>query len=519
MSVRLTELYPWLLCDSCVGSTEHVDQGHVIGTTRRQMRCTQCGRVREEEAVTTPMPEPPTPPEPNLAVVTVLELEAARGEVVTGGNGHAVDATADTLPPPSAWSHLHPKMRERLLEAHLADVFGTDATTNGPSARHADEMPAGWEQMPTYWHVGGVRHICTGRVVWYAGSIASAPTWKWAEREEDDLCAGKGFGTRFEAMAASLGYEITRGTAYDGEFNDAWYWTHVGDKCKAGPFASAEDAAVAALCEYEQRAQQTPAPAPPVCRCGSGGHPRRCAAHPDEFDRHCAELSALAREDEPVAPLREHDAGCARRPGHDGRCWPAARSSEPVAPTTRPELCDDCKDATAKCSFTWSCDDVRRVYDAGHAAAQAELATLREQLQDARQQRDSAQQTARLAVDATLAGLAERDELRERVKEMEGERDMYKRDAHQSAVTLVCERQAREALQAKVDALCEAIDAIVKRKRGSDRALRSEVARGIAVRQSAESKETRADVLESCANELASLLDSAALQPKPEGEL
>ena len=26
------------------------------------------------------------------------------------------------------------------------------------------------------------------------------------------------------------------------------------------------------------------------CTCGSGAHPRRCAAHPDEYDRHISEL-------------------------------------------------------------------------------------------------------------------------------------------------------------------------------------------------------------------------------------
>lgn len=26
------------------------------------------------------------------------------------------------------------------------------------------------------------------------------------------------------------------------------------------------------------------------CTCGSGGHPRRCATHPDEYDKHIAEL-------------------------------------------------------------------------------------------------------------------------------------------------------------------------------------------------------------------------------------
>lgn len=29
-----------------------------------------------------------------------------------------------------------------------------------------------------------------------------------------------------------------------------------------------------------------------VCDCGSGGHPRRCALHPDAYDAHCADLSA-----------------------------------------------------------------------------------------------------------------------------------------------------------------------------------------------------------------------------------
>lgn len=28
------------------------------------------------------------------------------------------------------------------------------------------------------------------------------------------------------------------------------------------------------------------------CTCGSGAHPRRCKLHPDEYDRHVAELNA-----------------------------------------------------------------------------------------------------------------------------------------------------------------------------------------------------------------------------------
>ena len=32
------------------------------------------------------------------------------------------------------------------------------------------------------------------------------------------------------------------------------------------------------------------------CRCGSGGHPRRCMRHPKAFDAHCAELNVIAQE-------------------------------------------------------------------------------------------------------------------------------------------------------------------------------------------------------------------------------
>ena len=29
------------------------------------------------------------------------------------------------------------------------------------------------------------------------------------------------------------------------------------------------------------------------CTCGSGGHPRHCAKHPEEYAKHCAELDWL----------------------------------------------------------------------------------------------------------------------------------------------------------------------------------------------------------------------------------
>ena len=46
-----------------------------------------------------------------------------------------------------------------------------------------------------------------------------------------------------------------------------------------------------------------------ACDCGSGGHPRKCALHPSEYDRHCAELSIEYQMDELRA---ERDAAVAR---------------------------------------------------------------------------------------------------------------------------------------------------------------------------------------------------------------
>lgn len=62
------------------------------------------------------------------------------------------------------------------------------------------------------------------------------------------------------------------------------------------------------------RALRAPSPATgrdPRCTCGSGGHPRRCALHPEEFDRHCAELNEDGQADladtAPPAPSPKED--------------------------------------------------------------------------------------------------------------------------------------------------------------------------------------------------------------------
>lgn len=41
-----------------------------------------------------------------------------------------------------------------------------------------------------------------------------------------------------------------------------------------------------------------------TCTCGSGGHPRRCAKHPEEFDRHCADMD---RENHDAAHLIQRE--------------------------------------------------------------------------------------------------------------------------------------------------------------------------------------------------------------------
>jgi hypothetical protein len=67
------------------------------------------------------------PPEPNLAVATVLELEAARAAVATSGNGHADVALADTLPPSNGHADESPEAKAKALgcavEWHGPDVY------------------------------------------------------------------------------------------------------------------------------------------------------------------------------------------------------------------------------------------------------------------------------------------------------------------------------------------------------------------------------------------------------------
>lgn len=44
----ITPLYPWLRCEHCIGSTQHTVTGHIVGTNRTLLRCSQCGKVRED---------------------------------------------------------------------------------------------------------------------------------------------------------------------------------------------------------------------------------------------------------------------------------------------------------------------------------------------------------------------------------------------------------------------------------------------------------------------------------------
>ena len=51
------------------------------------------------------------------------------------------------------------------------------------------------------------------------------------------------------------------------------------------------------------------------CTCGSGAHPRRCATHPEAYDRHVADLNrenalADAKDPAPVAPTFPPDPRC-----------------------------------------------------------------------------------------------------------------------------------------------------------------------------------------------------------------
>lgn len=43
--------------------------------------------------------------------------------------------------------------------------------------------------------------------------------------------------------------------------------------------------------------------APARCTCGSGGHPRECATHPEEYARHVAELDAEWSVNADMTPL------------------------------------------------------------------------------------------------------------------------------------------------------------------------------------------------------------------------
>lgn len=62
------------------------------------------------------------------------------------------------------------------------------------------------------------------------------------------------------------------------DYDEAW--------AKAGDFEMA-DGINGAIAPPATAGEATPA-----CTCGSGAHPRRCAAHPDAYDRHVAEINA-----------------------------------------------------------------------------------------------------------------------------------------------------------------------------------------------------------------------------------
>lgn len=68
-------------------------------------------------------------------------------------------------------------------------------------------------------------------------------------------------------------------------------WIH-GCAKHAAPWRARAIAAEALVASYESPTCDHRHP----CRCGSGGHPRRCMRHPKAFDAHCAELNVIAQE-------------------------------------------------------------------------------------------------------------------------------------------------------------------------------------------------------------------------------
>jgi hypothetical protein len=487
VTTRLTELYPWLLCDSCVGSTEHVDQGHVIGTTRRQMRCRQCGRVREEEAVTTPMPEPVAPPEPNLAVATVLELEAARAEVTTGGNGHAVDATADTLPPDNG---------------KTADVV----------------LPSGWRTLGDRCEGKPVYTCRRDDEIWRAGNVYWVSDGGWCD----------GYGHAFGDDLGAAMHRATlacpsaeRADACEGDWLErslAAFKTEMRDWPQWKRDAAARDFGLVYQ-EIERRAQETPAsiacarcgvfgcdgdedcdsrrgsdtrtfapdgsvvePSCPICKrlwsaapgtvfCGSQHGLCPMCSNPRTLGSCRCLTSSTEAAPEPVAPVCKHCGKTWRAHFsdlafcHDNESPPtyevAAPTTEPVAPTTRPAGC------LGKRERVWHVNpgfiSAEQCPACGHSRCGVDC-DCRGVISCPHWEQPGDPDRCDVCK-ASAAAQAELAVLRERVKELEDERDEWERRARerlrkygQILNKLDDERQARDALQAKVDALCEAVD-------------------------------------------------------------
>jgi len=226
----ITPLYPLLRCDSCVGTTEHVAQGHVIGTTRMQFRCSQCRAIREID-----MPQN-TPDQPPIE----------RGPL-------SEEPVSTERPKPAAPPELPGDDRVQPCNDPQCNIsVCIDAREQIAASPELPELP-GWERDTTATQPYYV-HRATG------SRIARTP-YGWSRWSGDDFVSfDPPMRTAPEAAAAALGYEIYK-------FVD-WGWRNsvTGDR----GFATPQDAALDAL-RHAARAQSAEqpadAPARPKVRC------------------------------------------------------------------------------------------------------------------------------------------------------------------------------------------------------------------------------------------------------------